>query len=359
MRRFYILVLFVFFTSGVMAQGSSCAQAVRLAQSVYDQGRLHELEDIINKALNNPNALCEQSEKVSLLKLLTLTYIYLEEPEKADATMLKLLQTDNYFQINPAVDPAEFVALYNTFRTHEIYRIGAALGVNATQPNVTNTISAVELSEGSKYRYAIAILFGASADVPLDRDDKLTLHSELLYSQKKFNLELITDRSLTGDGSITNQFQGVETQNWISLPLSLEYKLEERKSDKKFYPFVSGGVVFDYLLNSKITSEVLRTNTTSIQEATFELNPQRVNTNISLQAGAGVKFQMGGGYFIARVWYTHGLTNINSLDTSYANEQATWGQGYADPVYKISSLSLSGSYVINMFNPKKRTIKAK
>lgn len=355
MKILYLLILLVTITTGAFAQNSSCAQAVRLAQSVYDQGRLHELEDLITKAIGSQAAPCGQAEQVSLLKLLTLTYIYLEEPEKADATMLKLLQTDNYFKINTAVDPAEFVALYNTFRTHEIYRIGAVLGVNAARPNIVNTVSAVELAEGSKYSYAIAILFGAAADVPLDRDDKLTLHGELLYSQKKFNLELITDRSIEGNGSITNQFQGAETQNWISLPLSVEYKI----ADKKFNPFISGGAVVDYLLSSKITSEVLRSNTTSIQEATFELNPQRIKTNISLQAGAGVKFQMGGGYFIARVLYTHGLTNVNSLDTSYANEQATWGQGYADPVYKISSLSVSGSYVINMFNPKKRTIKAK
>lgn len=355
MKKLYIVFLFTLAATGALAQASSCAQSLRLAQSIYDQGRLHELEDIINKSLDNSNAPCVQADRVSLLKLLTLTYIYLEEPEKADATMLKLLQTDNYFKINPAVDPAEFVALYNTFRTHEIYRIGAVLGVNAARPNVANTVTAVELSEGSKYSYAIAILFGASADVPLDAKDKLTLHGELLYSQKKFNLELITDRSLEGYTTYTNQFQGVETQNWISLPVSIEYKL----ADKKFNPFVSAGVVLDYLLDSKISSEVLRSNTTSIQEATFELNPQRIKTNLSLQAGAGVKFQMGSGYFIARVWYTHGLTNVNSLETSYANEQATWSQGYADPVFKISSLSVSGSYVINMFNPKKRTIKAK
>lgn len=355
MKKLYIVFLLSLAATGAFAQASSCAQSLRLAQSVYDQGRLHELEDLITKAIGSQTAPCGQAEQVSLLKLLTLTYIYLEEPEKADATMLKLLQTDNYFKINPAVDPAEFVALYNTFRTHEIYRIGAVLGVNAARPNVVNTVTAVELAEGSKYSYAIAILFGASADVPLDAKDKLTLHGELLYSQKKFNLELITERSVEGYETYTNQFQGVETQNWLSLPLSIEYKL----ADKKFNPFVSGGVVVDYLLNSKISSEVLRNNTTSIQEATFELNPQRVKTNISLQAGAGVKFQMGSGYFIARAWYTHGLTNVNSLETSYSNEQATWSQGYADPVFKISSLSVSGSYVINMFNPKKRTIKAK
>jgi hypothetical protein len=355
MKKLYIVFLLSLAATGAFAQASSCAQSLRLAQSVYDQGRLHELEDLITKAIGSQTAPCGQAEQVSLLKLLTLTYIYLEEPEKADATMLKLLQTDNYFKINPAVDPAEFVALFNTFRTHEIYRIGAVLGVNAARPNVVNTVTAVELAEGSKYSYAIAILFGASADVPLDAKDKLTLHGELLYSQKKFNLELITNRSVEGYPTYTNQFQGVETQNWLSLPLSIEYKL----ADKKFNPFLSGGVVIDYLLNSKIRSEVLRNNTTSIQEATFELNPQRVKTNISLQAGAGVKFQMGSGYFIARAWYTHGLTNVNSLETSYANEQATWSQGYADPVFKISALSVSGSYVINMFNPKKRTIKAK
>jgi hypothetical protein len=359
MKKLYAVFLFTFASVGAFAQASSCAQSLRLAQSVYDQGRLHELEDLITKALNNQSALCGQAEQVSLLKLLTLAYIYLEEPEKADASMLKLLQTDHYFEINPAVDPAEFVALYRTFRTHEIYRIGATLGVNATRPNVAKTVSAVELSDGSKYSYAIAILFGATADVPLDRDDKLTLHGELLYSQKKFNLELITDRSFAGDGSATNQFQGVETQSWISLPVGIEYKLSKKKLNEKFYPFVYGGVAVDYLLNSRITSEVIRSNTTSIQEATFELNPQRIKTNLSIQAGAGAKFKMGGGLFIARITYTHGLTNVNSLQTSYANEQATWGQGYADPVYKISSLSVSGSYVLNMFNPKKRKSSAK
>lgn len=359
MKKLYIVLALITISSGAFAQASSCAQSLRLAQSVYDQGRLHELEDLITKAIGSQAAPCGQAEQVSLLKLLTLTYIYLEEPEKADASMLKLLQTDNYFEINPAVDPAEFVALYNTFRTHEIYRIGATLGVNAARPNVANTVSAVELSDDSKYSYAIAILFGASVDVPLDRNDKLTLHGELLYSQKKFNLDLVTDRSLAGDGSITNEFQGVETQNWLSLPVSVEYKLTKNKEKEKFYPFVFGGVAIDYLMNSKITSEVIRSNTTSIQEATFELNPQRNKINVSLQAGAGAKFKMGGGLFIAKVWYTHGLTNVNSLETSYANEQATWSQGYADPVFKISSLSVSGTYVINMFNPKKRTIKAK
>ena len=50
--------------------------------------------------------------------------------------MLALLRTDTEFKVNDAVDPAEFVALYNTFRTYPIYRIGGKLGGVAAGPSV-------------------------------------------------------------------------------------------------------------------------------------------------------------------------------------------------------------------------------
>jgi hypothetical protein len=321
-----------------------------LAQSVYDQGRLHELEDIITKGLAVGD--CDQQTKVNLYKLLTLAYIYLEEPQKADDSMLKLLQTDHYFEINEAVDPAEFVALYNTFRTHEIYRVGAKLGVNASQPNVVNSVTAIELAPGSEYKYGIAIHFGGAVDVPLN--DKMTLHGELLYLQKKFELDLKVDRGLDSDGKpLSQEFQGFETQNYLSLPLSVEYKI----ADKKYNPFVTGGFSIDYLLSDKLKSIRIRDDAASIPETTFDLKPHRENINISVLIGAGVKLKMGGGYFIAEVRYIYGITNVNSTETAFANQQATWDQGYADPVFKVTSLAVSGTYVLNIFNPKKNKIK--
>jgi len=355
MKKLYVIIFLVAISSGAFAQSSSCAQAVRLAQSVYDQGRLHELEDIINKALTNPNALCEQADKVSLLKLLTLTYIYLEEPEKADASMLKLLQTDNYFQINPAVDPAEFVALYKTFRTHEIYRVGAILGVNATQPNVKNSVSAVELAEDSEYKYGLGIQFGASIDVPLRIKGKydLTLHGELLYLNRKFEIDQKVLRGENLDGTpLIQQLEGFESQNWLSIPLSAQYRF----LDKKFNPYVSGGVAIDLLLgNGELQAERFRDEAASLPETTFELTRERIN--LSAMVGTGIKLKMGGGYFIAEIRYTHGLTNVSSAKTAFENQRAIWGQYYADPVFKVSSLSLTGSYVINIFNPKKLKVR--
>jgi hypothetical protein len=353
MKKLYILLLLFFVVAKSFAQTSSCAQTIRLAQSIYDQGRLHELENLINKQIEKGD--CSKAEKVSLYKLLTLAYIYLEEPELSDDTMLKLLKTDNYFEINPAVDPAEFVALYNTFRTKEIYRVGATLGANASRPNVASTYTAVELTDDSKYKYGIAILFGATADLPLT--NKLTLHGDLLYFQKKFELNLKVDRSTVismQSYTLTNQFQGFETQNWLSLPLSLEYSLAKNR----FNPYVAGGASFDYRINAQLRGERIKTNVSSVQETNFDLNPQREKINLSALVATGIKMKVSGGYFIAEVRYLHGLTNVNSPLTAFANQQAAWEQGYADPVFKISSLSVSGAYVVNIFNPKKKKIRS-
>jgi hypothetical protein len=351
MKKFLTLILFISLGFQSWAQSTSCAQTLRLATSTYEQGRLHELEGILANCLANGFT---KEEKVIAYKLLTQANIYLEEPQKADDTMLKLLQTDHYFEINKDVDPAEFVALYNTFRTSEIYRVGAKLGVNATQPNVVNTITAVEIADDSEYKYGIAILFGGVVDVPLN--DKMTLHGELLYLQRKFEIDLKVDRGFTVEENpkpLSNQFEGIETENWISLPLSFEYKI----ADKKYNPYVAGGVSVDYLLNAELKGERIRSGVNSIQETSFDFNPLREKINISALVAAGVKTKMGGGYFIAEVRYLHGITNVSSAETAYENQQATWEQGFADSVFKLSSLSVSGSYVINIFNPRKKTIK--
>jgi len=348
MKKLYLLLIVACFSTTGFAQTSSCAQTLRLAQSTYDQGRLHELEGILKSCLA---AGFTEEEKVSALKLLTLAYIYLEEPTKADETMLLLLQTDHYFEINPAVDPAEFVALYRTYRTREIYRVGAKLGVNASRPNVVETVSAVELGPDSEYKYSIAILFGGAVDVPLN--DRMTLHGELLYMQRQFELDLKVERGVDDAGNpITNTFVGIEKQNWLSLPLSFEYKLAE----KKYNPYVSAGISTDYLLSAELSSLRTKDEAASVPETTFDLKPLREKINLSAIVGAGVKLKIGGGYFVAELRYMHGLTNISSAETAFDSEQATWDQGYADSIFKVSSLAVSGSYVINIFKPMKKQV---
>jgi hypothetical protein len=339
------LLLFAVSTSA-FAQLNSCTQTLRLGRSIYDQGRLHEIPPLFEKCLASGFS---KEEKVEAYKLLCLTYIYLEEPAKADEAMLNLLRTDNYFEIKPGSDPAEFIALYRGFRNWPIYRIGAKIGVNATQPNVVKSVqvSSGEGATSSEFKYTIAFQFGASADLPtkfLERNGikPVTIHGDLLYQQKKFELTTTVDR-----GGFNNTLTDTETQSWISMPLSVQYMFWQ----KKFNPYVSLGPSVDYLLNSKLRVSRLRANTTSVEERTVEV--EREKLNISAVASAGTKFPLGGGLLVFEVSYIHGLTNVNKEQTIFYNSGAALDYTYSDAVYKLSSVSVSAAYLFNKFNPKK------
>jgi hypothetical protein len=174
MKRILLLAFISVTFNYAVAQ--NCSQTLRLARSTYDQGRLHELPGLMKSCLANTglDGFTKQ-ERVEAYKLLTMAFIYLEEPEKADSSMLKLLHTDPYFELNKEVDPAEFIGLYNTFRTDPVYRIGIKAGAITAQPNVSSSNFAND--GGSKYSNKIGILVGAFAEIPVLK--KFILNPEL------------------------------------------------------------------------------------------------------------------------------------------------------------------------------------
>lgn len=336
--------------------GQTCAQTLRLARATYEQGRLHEIEKQLENCLKEVGGFSKEEKqlRVDALKILCLSYIYLEEPQKADDAMLRLKKADPYYRPNPEVDPAEFVALYKSFREEPIYRIGARLGVNFSRPNVTELISPIELSSDSEYKQQVGIQFGAAFGLPLTlfKQQRWTLHGELLYQQNKFEIDMKENRG-SDQQPLINSFTGIETQTRISLPVTLEYEIAE----KKYNPYVALGVSTDYLLNSEITGDRTRENQAGVSEKTEDLKPQREKINISALAAAGVKLPIGPGFLVFEVRYAYGLTNVSSPETAYANQSLALDYGYADSVFKLSSLSIAGSFIFNKHNPKKLTHK--
>lgn len=338
-----VLIIFSFYTaSGQTPTAPTAAQTLRLARATYEQGRLHEVPTQLD---DNVIAKMTKPEKVQAYTLLCLSYIYLEESENADKSMLNILLSDPYFKPNPAVDPAEFVALWRTFRTYPILRVGAKLGVNASRPNVTESVTAVDPTAESKYSYLIGFQFGGSLDVPLYfLTNKLTLHTDIAYQQKKYSMEVTVNR---GVNNLNNVFSGTESQNWLSLPVTLEYELFEMK----FHPYVALGASVDYLFGSTVTAERQRDEQQSIEPKSF--NPDRENLNISAIGAAGVKLPLAGGFVVLEVRYSYGLSNITTKASAFADPQFTLDYGYADSIFKLNTLAVTGSYVINIFNPKK------
>lgn len=336
-RSLSILFLFLLITKGY-AQLTSCAQTLRLAQSTYEQGRLHEVPILLQTCIANG---FNKQEKVAAYKLLTLSYLYLEEPEKANESMLNLLRTDHYFEINTSADPAEFVALYKTFRTKPIYRVGGKIGVNASSPNV---VESIEANDGeSEYKYKIGIQAHVAAEIPIK--SSFDLNVEIGLIQRNFgytNNVSFTDTTFTTEAT--------EKQTWLSLPVSIHYQFDKIK----FKPYVALGIEADYLLGSTLTGSRTRQGYQFIEEKSFELKPQRESLNLSALAAIGARLDLGGGYVVTEIRFLYGLTNVNSSETAFGvDRNLAFAYGYADSIYKLNSVSITAGYVYNIFNPKK------
>jgi hypothetical protein len=352
MKKFLILIAFTALCYQGLAQSVSCAQTLRLAQSIYEQGRLHELEELISKALKNPSLECAKTDQVGLLKLLTLANIYLEDPKKADESMLMLLNINPYFEPNKDVDPAEFVALYNTFRTQPVFRLGIKFGANSSRPNVT---SFNPVSDGiSKYKSNLGIVGGVVVEFPVSL--KLILSGELLYHQKRFTNTAVS-KFTTSENNANNitvidysSSTGIETQNYISLPLLVQYEISDKR---KIIPYVELGVSTDYLLGAETSVERKRVSNQSIDVKSFSLSPQREKLNFSMIAGAGARTRIASGYLVANIRYSYGLTKVNSLSTLYTNQLLLMDYNINDGIFSLNSLYFTMGYVQNFFKPKK------
>lgn len=342
MKRFLLGAIFFLLVFRSYGQLTSCAQTLRLAQSTYEQGRLHEVPTLLQNCLANASEKdFSKANRVAAYKLLVLSYIYLEEPEKANEAMLNLLRTDHYFEINPSTDPAEFIALYNTFRTQPVYRIGGKLGVNATLPNV---VKAVEANEGkSEYTSKIGFQLHAVGEIPVAKN--LTLSPELGFIQRSFgykNTVSFTDTTFTTNAT--------EKQVWISLPVSIQYQF----SSIKFKPYVAIGFETDYLLNSSFVGSRTRQGYQFIEEKSFDLKPYREKLNFSVLAAGGVHIPLSGGLITAEVRVLYGITPVNSENTAFSvDPNLPFEYGYADSLFKLNSISITAGYVYNIFNPKK------
>lgn len=355
MKKLLPSLLFLLLAATSYAQLTSGAQTLRLARATYEQGRLHEIPSILESFLPKFN----KQEKVEAYKLLTLSYIYLEEPEKADDAMLKLLQTDHYYQINLKDDPAEFIALYRTFRTVPIYRIGAKLGANATQPNVKSYLPSNDGT--SKYTFGFGFQGGFVGEYPLTKN--LTLSAEFNLQLKSLGYENKVDKLdyTKGDDStipenfITYTTTGKEKQTWISVPISVQYAFLKKN---KLNPYVALGISADYLSKATNTFSREKVDRSSYDEQSEDITFQRNQFNFSALASAGIKVKVPNGFAVAEARYIYGFSTITNSERMYDLYTKTIPtDGYVDALFSINSVSFTIGYVYNVFNPKKRTRK--
>jgi Outer membrane protein beta-barrel domain len=315
MKKFLILILFTGLAYQSWAQSTSPAQTLRLATSTYEQGRLHELEGILG---NLENFTTEQ--KVAAYKLLTQAYIYLEEPQKADETMLKLLDTDHYFQINPEIDPAEFVALYRTFRTEPVYALGLKFGPSLVIPSViTDYYTASESPGTGEYSPGIAFQAGLFFEKKIFK--RIILSPEVMLASRRFSEEYLLFSSDSIPTNIGGKTESIYKQTWLDINLIAQYEISRNASNTFItYAGIGPGVSLSLSQKNQITTTGLSNSTVS--GADIDVKDSFRTAFYSVAVTGGFKYRIGAIYVHAELRYQQGFTNIVNEDTR-TNLEAT------------------------------------
>jgi len=260
-KQFLLFAILFSVSAAVWAQELelNCTQTLRTARSTYDQGRLHEIPPLLEKCLTTGFS---DAERIEALKILVQTYIYLEEPDKADEAMLSLLQTEHFFEPNEQVDPIEFRSLYKKFRTNPIWRAGIKVGVLSNQFVVLENHYVWSAAQGQgSYASQVGIQFGGVFEK--DFKNLFVLAPEVMFSSYTFeysNGSLLTEDQ--AGGAPSQQLLNTIAQQRLNLNLLVQYKLGKQKGlTDTFIPYVALGPSVNYLMSS---SSTLTTNVTEL-----------------------------------------------------------------------------------------------
>lgn len=343
------LVILSFYAGELFAQ-SECTQKLRTARATYEQGRLHELPNLLEGCLASGFS---ESEKVEAYKLLIQTYIYLEEPDSADLHMINLLNEDHFFQVNEAIDPVEFKSLYKKFRSDPVYRFGARVGMNFSHINVLKNYFIWANSQGKgDYKTNAGIQFGLLLEKDLPYlQNKLTFNPELFYSSYSFVYS--NPDPLSTDQNKVGKLEHTLSQSRAQANFLFQYRIEKELSlADQFTPYVAFGPSVAYTLTSGFDG------VTSVgTEITGSELDTRVNYKpmiISLLASAGLKLKLGEIYLTADVRYQYGLMNVVN-----AGNRLTWNAetdelkrfGYIDNDFTLSQTMFNIGIIIPHFHP--------
>lgn len=354
MKRFLLATIIIASTTTLVwsqtTEELSGAQMLRSMRSIYDQGRLHEIPTPLEAAVKRTGRNeFTKSEKVEAYKILILTYIYLEEPAKADAKMIELLRTDKFFEPAPS-DPVEFATLFKKFRSKPVFSVGITAGSNFSQINVIRHYSMWIGAEGKgEYATKPGIQFILFFEKVVK--DKIILNPEISYTQNLFSY---TNNNISfqdvGDEPSSDNAAYDFAQSRLNLNVIGRYKIGR----SKWEPYVGFGPSFGYLINASFSGEVAMGTQLTIPTTTVSENYRTMN--YTLIAASGFKRKIGGVYFTGNVRYQYGLHNVvkkeNRFNTGDLTTTLQRG-GYIDNDFSLNQFQFNFGLVIPYFKPKK------
>lgn len=238
-HKFILVNCMVFFCLALNAQ-EECTFTLSKAQKLYDAGSIEQIPEMLQPCIENGFT---DEEKQQALKLIALAYLFDKNNKEADKAMLNFLKEYPEYEIG-ASDQAEFIQLFNTYRTYPIGSVGAVIMTNSAYPYATHLRETSPVVGKGTYSNS-GIGFSGGVEYQQYIMPRLDISLEVLY---------VTDAYQYKSTNAENQgyLSFTETQGYLQFPFTVLYN---PYNIWKLSTFVRGGVNVGYLLSSTATGQ--------------------------------------------------------------------------------------------------------
>lgn len=124
---FFIVIAIAFFSTEAVAQ---CTEKLNQAQDAFDNGHLYGIPALLTECIDKGS----KQDKIEAYRLLTLTYLYIDDPIAAQNSFISLLKLDPEYRVD-STNHIELLHLSKEYITSPIVSWSVGGGVNMS--NVT------------------------------------------------------------------------------------------------------------------------------------------------------------------------------------------------------------------------------
>lgn len=337
---------------------AQCAEKWDNARLSYEQGHLYGIPSELSDCLEHG---FDKQEKIEAYRLLTVTYLYIDDPNEAQNSFLNLLKLDPEYRIKPS-DPIELEHLSREYITTPIISWKVKGGINYSFINVLNKNSTGnDLLNTETYTPLIAYSVAGSIETHFNK--VLTFGVDIDFSTNSYQYSNRLFDNTNGDQNAKDYQVFKETSYNAGLPVYLKLTYPGVKN----YPFIYAGYAPYYNLYTKSNAEytiVQGENRIPLGPETLNITPIRTQFSNSIFIGAGLMRRVKYKYIFVDVRYRLGLTKLLNVKKQYefTNDPGSYPAinkysltySKVDSNFKESDISLSVGFVWPKYKPRKK-----
>lgn len=358
----------VFLFVAYISNAQDCLNNLDQAKQFYQDGKLYQIPGVLADCAPD---LDSDELKVEAYELLSITYLYIDEPELAEDSYLKLLAADPEY-VPDSSKRVEIEFLSKRFKTTPIFTLyPLKIGATFLQPRVIN-VNGTDNTNNTResYKTRAGAHIGGGADWNISKN--FALGGELWFNFQEYRYN--------------NIFFDIDSLHLSERHIGLEAPIFLRYTQQfdRWYTFAFAGYSLSYLINANATPEYFeRTETLDTLNNDRIVNPDfgrnlnlnsiRKSINHNVVLGLGVNYRLDLQYISFEIRYNLGLKNVldakNQFDFGIDGtdtdsdptltdpnddiRELTFRYGHIDNDFRLDNISINVGYVYPLYKPRK------